>query len=74
MYFAIPDFVAVPSAGTLQTISIVSLIVGFCLVGAGLLCLFWHRKKGNGKKAVGVWIFIGIGALLIVNHGMQLLF
>ncbi len=74
MYFAIPDFVAVPNAGTLQTISIVSLIVGFCLVGAGLLCLFWRKRKGSKNKAVVVWIFIGIGALLIVNHGMQLLF
>ena len=44
MNFPIPDFVPVPSAEIMQTISIVS------------------------------WIVIGVGVLLIANHGIQLLF
>ncbi len=74
MNFPIPDFVPVPSAETMQTISIVSLIVGICLVGVGLLFLFLNKRKGKEKKATVLWIVIGIGVLLIVNHGIQLLF
>lgn len=74
MNFPIPDFVPVPSAETMQTISIVSLIVGICLVGVGLLFLFLNKRKGKEKKATVLWIVIGIGVLFIVNHGIQLLF
>ena len=74
MNFPIPDFIPIPSAEIMQTISIVSLIVGICLVGAGLLFLFLNQKKGNEKKAAALWIVIGVGVLLIVNHGIQLLF
>ena len=74
MNFPIPDFVPVPSVETMQTISIVSLIIGICLVGAGLLFLFLNKKKGKEKKATVLWILIGVGVLLIVNHGIQLLF
>ena len=74
MDFPIPGFVPVPSAEIMPTISIVSLIVGVCFVGAGLLFLFLNKKKGKEKKATALWIFIGVGALLIVNHGIQLLF
>ena len=72
MKFPIPDFVPVPSAEIMQIISIMSLIVGICLVGVGLLFLFLNKKKG--KKAAVLWIVIGVGVLLIVNHGIQLLF
>ena len=79
--FPIPDFVPVPSAEIMQTISVVSLIAGICLVGVGLLFQFLYKrnffknkKKGNEKKATVLWILIGVGALLIVNHGIQLLF
>lgn len=37
MNFPIPDFVPVPSAEIMQTISIVSLIIGICLVGVGVV-------------------------------------
>ena len=43
--FPIPDFVPVPSAEIMQTISIVSLIVGICLVGVGLIFLFLNKKR-----------------------------
>ena len=74
MNFPIPDFVSVPSAEIMQTISIISLIIGICLVGAGLLFLFLNKKKGKEKKATALWVVIGIGVLLIANHGIQLLF
>ena len=70
MNFPIPDFVPVPSAEIMQTISIVSLIVGICLVGVDC----FSKKKGKEKKATALWIVIGVGVLLIVNHGIQLLF
>ena len=74
MNFPIPDFVPVPSAEIMHTISIVSLIVGICLVGVGLLFLFLHKRKGKENKATALWVVIGIGVLLIANHGIQLLF
>ena len=72
--FPIPDFVPVPSAEIMQSISIVSLIVGICLVGVGLIFLYLNKRKGKEKKATALWIVIGVGVLLIVNHGIQLLF
>ncbi|KAI4451304.1 hypothetical protein C823_005853 [Eubacterium plexicaudatum ASF492] len=74
MNFPIPDFVPVPSAEIMHTISIVSLIVGICLVGVGLLFLFLNKRKGKENKATALWVVIGIGVLLIANHGIQLLF
>ena len=74
MNFPIPDFVPVPSAEIMHTISIVSLIVGICLVGVGLLFLFLNKRKGKENKATALWVVIGIGVLLIANHGLQLLF
>ena len=74
MNFPIPDFVPVPSAEIMHTISIVSLIIGICLVGVGLLFLFLNKRKGKENKATALWVVIGIGVLLIANHGIQLLF
>ena len=74
MNVPIPDFVIVPSSETMQTISILSLIVGICLVGVGLLFLFLNKRKGKEKKNTFIWILTGIGVLLIVNHSIQLLF
>ena len=74
MNVPIPDFVIVPSSETMQTISILSLIVGICLVGMGLLFLFLNKRKGKEKKNTFIWILTGIGVLLIVNHSIQLLF
>lgn len=62
------------SAEIMQAISIVSFIVGICLVGVGLIFLFLNKKKGKEKKATALWIVIGVGVLLIINHGIQLLF
>lgn len=74
MSFPIPDFVPVPSAEIMQIISVVSLIVGICLVCVGLLFQFLNKKKEKEKKVTVLWIFTGVGALLIVNHGIQLLY
>ena len=74
MNFSIPDFIPVPSAEIMQTISIASLIGGVCFVGVGLIFLFPNKRKGKEKKATALWIVIGVGVLLIVNHGIQLLF
>ena len=74
MNVPIPNFVIVPSSETMQTISILSLIVGICLVGVGLLFLFLNKRKGKEKKNTFIWILTGIGVLLIVNHSIQLLF
>lgn len=72
MDFPIPDFIPVPNAEAMQMISIVSLIVGICLVVAGAVFLLLNKRKG--KKSKLAWILICVGALLIVNHGIQLIF
>lgn len=72
MDFPIPNFIPVPNAETMQMISIVSLIVGICLVVAGAVFLLLNKRKE--KKSTPAWIVICVGALLIVNHGIQLIF
>ena len=72
MNFNIPDFVPVPSAETMQIISIASLVAGICFILVGVILLFWHKRKE--KKSMVSWICIGVGSLLIANHGIQLLF
>ncbi|NBH15575.1 hypothetical protein D3Z36_15795 [Lachnospiraceae bacterium] len=72
MDFPIPDVIPVPNPQAMQMISIISLIVGICLVGAGVALLLLNKRKG--KKSTLAWIFICIGILLIVNHGIQLIF
>ena len=72
MDFPIPDFIPVPNAEAMQMISIVSLIVAICLVVAGAVFLLLSKRKG--KKSTLAWIVICVGALLIVNHGIQLIF
>ena len=72
MDFPIPDFIPVPNAEAMQMISIVSLIVGICLVVAGAVFLLLSKRKG--KKSTLSWIVICVGTLLIVNHGIQLIF
>ena len=56
----------------MQMISIVSLIVGICLVVAGAVFLLLNKRKE--KKTHLAWILICVGALLIANHGIQLIF
>lgn len=72
MDFPIPNFIPVPNAETMQMISIVSLIIGICLVVAGAVFLLLNKRKE--KKSTLAWIVICLGALLIVNHGIQLIF
>lgn len=69
MRFPIPDFVPVPTPETMRVISVVSLAAGIGLVGAAAFFLFF-RREGRNKLS---WIFMGTGALLILNHGVQLL-
>lgn len=70
----IPDFIPVPAAETMRLISIISLIVGICFMGAGVFFLFLSKRKGKEKKATLAWIFICVGVLLMANHSMQLIF
>lgn len=70
MDFPIPNFIPVPNAEAMQMISIVSLIVGICLVVAGAVFLLLNKRK----KSTLAWIVICVGALLIVDHGIQLIF
>lgn len=72
MDFPIPDFIPVPNTETMQMILIVSLIVGICLVVAGAVFLLLNKRKE--KKTHLAWILICVGALLIANHGIQLIF
>ena len=72
MNFPIPDFIPVPSTEVMLIISIVSLIVGICATGVGVILLFMFKRKE--KKTTIPWICIVVGILLIANHGVQLLF
>lgn len=72
MNLPIPDFIPVPSAETMQLISIILLIAGICITVAGVLLLFLNKRKGIKKTLT--WIIIGVGVLLIANHGIQLIF
>ncbi len=72
MNYPFPDFVPVPSHEAMLIISIVSLIIGICLICLGLLFLFLRKRKE--KKTTIPWVCVGIGIILIANHGAQLLF
>lgn len=74
MHFPIPDFVPFPSAGTLHTISTVALAAGVCLTGGAALYLFCNRGKRNARRLRWIWGLLGVGVLLTLNHGIQLLF
>ena len=69
----IPTWIPIPCPETMQCISIVSLIVGILFVIVGLILLHLDRKKGNKVNKM-IWILIGIGAVLVICHGIQLLF
>ena len=71
MRFPFPDFVPVPGAETMRLISLVSLTAGICLVCGTGPFLFLRREKEQSRFP---WMLLGVGALLIVNHGLQLLF
>ena len=73
MNFLIPYFVPVPSGETMRLISIISLIVGICVTVMGVIFLFLNKRKGNEKNTLP-WILICVGALLMANHGIQLIF
>ena len=73
MNIPIPNFVPVPSAETMQLISIISLIVGICVTVVGASFLFLNKRKGKGKNKLA-WILICVGVLLITNHSVQLIF
>ncbi len=73
MNFPIPSFIPVPSAGTMRIISIISLMAGICIITAGVISLFLNKRKGKEKNTLA-WVLIGVGVLLLVNHGIQLIF
>lgn len=72
MNFPIPGFIPVPSAETMQLISIILLIIGICVTVMGIFFLFLNKRKGN-ETYTPAWIFIFAGVLFIVNHGIQLI-
>lgn len=74
MRLPIPGFVPVPGPETMHMISILSLIAGICLVGGAALFLFLKRGEMEETRKKRPWIVMGIGALLILNHAVQLLF
>ena len=73
MNIPIPNFVPVPSAETMQLISIISLIVDICVTVVGASFLFLNKRKGKEKNKLA-WILICVGVLLITNHSVQLIF
>ncbi len=70
--FPIPSFIPVPSAGVMLILSIISIIIGICLLIVGLV--LYKKNKKIQKKSIASTVCIIIGALLIANHGIQLLF
>lgn len=74
MRFPFPDFVPVPAPETMHIISIVSPMAGICLVCAAAFFLFRGRGAEGEKRHRLSWISMAAGALLIPNHGLQLLF
>lgn len=54
MNFPIPDFVPVPSAEIMQTISIVLLFVGICLVGMGVFLVSEQEKRERKPQPYGL--------------------
>lgn len=66
--------VPVPSVEIMKTIRVISLVVGICFVDVRLFFLFLNKKKGKEKKTTALWIVMGVGVLLIMNYGIQLLF
>lgn len=71
MKLPIPDFISLPSSETMALMSVVLLIVGAFLLGMGAFLYFLRKKRG--KKTTSSWVCMGIGALLLLNHGAQLL-
>lgn len=74
MRFPIPGFVPVPSPEVMRIISAVSLTAGVCLAGGAMLFLFLGKGRKIEKRGRLAWISIGAGTVLILNHGIQLLF
>lgn len=76
MKVPVPSFVPVPEPEAMRLIAAVLLIAGLSLAAVGLACLFAHKRKGKGKGAVPgyIWALIGVGAVLAVDHGVQMLF
>lgn len=72
MNIPVPDFIPIPSSEILSIISIVLLIVGFGLACVGFLLVFLRKRKG--KKTTIPWVCVGVGILLMANHGIQLLY
>lgn len=72
MNLPIPDFIPVPGGEAMRMISLVLLANGVCMATAGVLFLYWSKRKGREKNPLA-WILIGVGGLLAVNHGIQLI-
>lgn len=68
----LPDFIPVPSAEIMHITSIALIIIGVCLICVGIIIKFSAYKKENKNKIS--WGCIIVGAILIANHLIQLLF
>ena len=59
-------------APMLARMSIVSISIGITLLVSGFILKKYLIKQG--KKTIASWICIVVGFLLILNHGLQLIF
>ncbi|WP_125152629.1 hypothetical protein [Clostridium rectalis] len=64
----IPQVISIPDIGNLQHIWVITIIIGFCLIGLGLIL---RHKKINKRKASNILLIIGIA--IILCQGGQLL-
>nr|WP_325219094.1 hypothetical protein [uncultured Oscillibacter sp.] len=74
MKVPVPSFVPVPEPEAMRLIAAVLLTAGLSLAAVGLACLFAHKRKGKGAVPGYIWALIGVGAVLAVDHGVQMLF
>ena len=74
MKVPVPSFVPVPEPEAMRLIAAVLLIAGLSLAAVGLACLFPTRERERGRSPGYIWALIGVGAVLAVDHGVQMLF
>lgn len=74
MRLPVPGFVPVPAPEAMEMIASVLFVVGACLTCAGVVCLCAGRKRAEKKVPAFVWTLLCVGAILMIDHGVQLLF
>ena len=74
MKLPVPGFVPVPGPEAMRMIAAVLFGVGACLACAGALVLYAGRNQAEKKTPAFAWVFLGVGVVLMIDHGVQLLF